>query len=95
MLVKVRTGYGYAMGGRNRQPGEVFELPNDEYQKLHQIFERVVKAPVVEAPIVEPKKEEVAEPPVVEPKVEEVIENRAILDSTAGAPLTRSRGRRR
>ena len=80
MLVKVRTGYGYTRGNDNYAPGAVLELTDEEYQKRRQIFEVI------------PKKEEVK----VEDTPEELtLENRAILDSKAGAPLIRKGGRSR
>ncbi len=84
MLVKVRTGYGFARGNSRYLPGEVFDIPENEYRMRHQIFEVVTK----EAPPVEGNK-------VADDKANELtLENRAILDSTIGAPLIRKGSRR-
>jgi hypothetical protein len=84
MLVKVRKGYGYLKGNKEFHPGAILDLTAEEIKKVSWKFEPA-----------EPVKEAVPE----EPKIEEVIvqeepimENRAVLDSTAGASILR-RGR--
>lgn len=80
MLAKVRTGYGFSKANRSYKPGEVVELTDKEYNERHQIFE------LAEATVT--KEESSA-------KEEPVLENRAILDSTAGAPIVRRGSRKK
>jgi len=87
MLAKVRTGYGFTKNTKEYGPGEIVDLTDEEYQSRRQIFE----------PVMEKKEEPVK---IEEPSVkadEPTLENRAILDSTAGAPIIPlgKRGRRR
>ena len=83
--MKVRTGYKFQKGQRVYEPGEIVDLTTEEHNSLRQIFDpaEVVAAPKVVAPKVEA------------PKEEPTIENRAILDSTAGAPIIPQGKRRR
>lgn len=88
MLVRVRTGYGYFKGNRSYQPGEIVDLTDAEYQAKHWIFESAEPKSV---PEVEPEKESAEESSEDEKAEPEVLENRAVLDSKAGAPLVRKR----
>ena len=85
MLVRVRTGYGYTKGNKNYSPGDVVELTEEEHKKKHWIFDPV-----------ESQNKDVSEPKVEKrPEEEPVLENRAVLDSKAGAPLIRRGSRKK
>jgi len=82
MLMKVRTGYAYKLGNKEFVPGDVVDLSEKEIQEFHWKLEPTNLA-----------KEE---PKAEEPKKEEpVLENRAILDMEAGAPIIRRGGKGR
>jgi len=93
MLAKVRTGYGFTKNTKDYVPGEIVDLTDEEYQSRRQLFEPVEeKKPIVK---IEEPAAKIEEPAV---KADEpTLENRAVLDSTAGAPIIPQgrRGRRK